>query len=193
MIDLRKDENNHYEFKSNFQILLQFLCSIIQLICILTILCLQIFLIITNRCFFHIGYGFWSVPFLIIAPISVWIFLCKRNLFYCCLVIIIHMFSNLFTTIILILNILIYIKQIGTSCSILNDYSVSFNISIIILCILLKIFFYGEIFLVYIVGHKNQKISILLRKNFEIIFDKPNRKTWKLLQLEFNRLNYTDI
>ena len=193
MVDIRKDENNHYdfEFKSTVQIPIHFLCSIIQLVCVFAILALQITLTITKTCTFRIG--FWSFPFLIIAPISIWIFLWKRNLIYCSIVLIIHIGSNLFATAIIIISFLVLIEQIEISCSISNNYSLPLNISLIGVSIFLKIFLYGEILLLYIVGQNNQKISILLETNCEIILDNPNRKTLKLLKLDFKTFDDIDV
>lgn len=181
MADIRKDENNHnkFEFKSTLQIPTHFLCLTIQLVCVFVILVLQTTLTITQVCTFRIGISCWSLPFLIIAPISIWIFLWKRNLIYCIIVIIIHISSNLFATAIIIVSVLVLIEQIEMSCSISNSYSLPLNISLIVVSIFFKIFLYGEIVLLYIVGRDNQEISILLETNYEIILDNPyNKKTF---------------
>jgi len=195
MVYIRNDENtrNQFEFKSTLQIPLHFLCSTIQLACVLTILALQITLTITRTCTFRIGIGFWSFPFLIIAPISIWIFLWKRNFIYCFIVMIIQISSNLFATAIIIISFLVLIEQIQISCSISNNYSLPLNISLIVVSAILKIVLYGEIILLYLVGHNNQKISILFATNYEIILDNPKRKTLKLLKLDLNRFDDIDV
>jgi len=195
MVYIRNDENtrHQFEFKSTLQIPLHFLCSTIQLACVLTILALQITLTITRTCTFRIGIGFWSFPFLIIAPISIWIFLWKRNFIYCFIVMIIQISSNLFATAIIIISFLVLIEQIQISCSISNNYSLPLNISLIVVSAILKIVLYGEIILLYLVGHNNQKISILFATNYEIILDNPKRKTLKLLKLDLNRFDDIDV
>jgi hypothetical protein len=195
MVYIRNDENTHnrFEFKSTLEIPLHFLCSTIQLVCVFTILALQITLTITRTCTFRIGIGFWSFPFLIIAPISIWIFLWKRNFIYCSIVMIIQISSNLFATAIIIISFLVIIEQIQISCSISNNYSLPLNISLIVVSAILKIVLYGEIILLYLVGHNNQKISILFATNYEIILDNPKRKTLKLLKLDLNRFDDIDV
>lgn len=195
MVYIRNDENTHnrFEFKSTLEIPLHFLCSTIQLVCVFTILALQITLTITRTCTFRIGIGFWSFPFLIIAPISIWIFLWKRNFIYCFIVMIIQISSNLFATAIIISSFLVLIEQIQISCSISNNYSLPLNISLIVVSAILKIVLYGEIILLYLVGHNNQKISILFATNYEIILDNPKRKTLKLLKLDLNRFDDIDV
>lgn len=195
MLYRRNDENTHnrFEFKSTLEIPLHFLCSTIQLACVFTILALQITLTITRTCTFRIGIGFWSFPFLIIAPISIWIFLWKRNFIYCFIVMIIQISSNLFATANIIISFLVLIEQIQISCSISNNYSLPLNISLIVVSAILKIVLYGEIILLYLVGHNNQKISILFATNYEIILDNPKRKTLKLLKLDLNRFDDIDV
>jgi len=106
---------------------------------------------------------------------------------------IIQISSNLFATAIIIISFLVLIEQIQISCSISNNYSLPLNISLIVVSAILKIVLYGEIILLYLVGHNNQKISILFATNYEIILDNPKRKTLKLLKLDLNRFDDIDV
>jgi hypothetical protein len=167
------------------KILTHSLCSIIQLACILALLGLQITLTITQTCAFPIGVVFWSFPFLLISPISIWILLWKRNLIYYYLTFIIHFCSNLFATTIIIISFLSLIGQIQTSCSTTNSYHLSMNISLISISIFLKLFLYGEILFLYILQHHYRDSSTLLAD--------INTKTWNSFQLEFNKFDDFDV
>lgn len=123
------------------------LCSAMELFCSFGILALQITLTITKTCTFRIGIGYWSFPFLILSPISIWIFLWKRNLIFYYITFIIHICSNLFITTVFLINLLVLIQHIDFICPISDNSSLSLNISLIVLSIILKLFFYVEIFL----------------------------------------------
>ena len=176
------DGYNRIEFK----LIIHFLCSCIQLISILAILALQIALTITQTCVYRIGVGFWSFPFLIIAPISIWILLWKRNLTYCFIVFIIHICSNLFATGVIIISLLVLIERIVMPCSIPNIYSLPINVSLVVVSFFLKLFLYGEIIAVYIVrrGHREST------KQYQIILDNQNMNT---LKVDINKYKNLDV
>jgi hypothetical protein len=160
MIYIRKDD--YLKFESNSRIILHVLFSCIQFICALAILALQITLTVTETCAFRIGIGFWSFGFLICAPISTWIFLCKRNLNSCLITFIIHICSNLFATKVIIISFIVLIQPAEVLCSTSDNYSSSLNISIISVAVALKIFLYGEIILLYLFRRSSREPRILL-------------------------------
>src|SRR5215510_8585962 len=121
-------------FQSIFYAITHFSCSVMQLACISTILGLQITLTVTETCAFRIGVGFWSFPFLLLSPISIWILLWKRNSISYFITFILHICSTLFATTVIIISFIALIKQIGSPCSISsmsNNYFLSINISLI--------------------------------------------------------------
>jgi hypothetical protein len=154
---------------------------------VFAILGLQITLTITETCAFRIGVGFWSFPFLFASPISIWILLWKRNSLYCCFTFIFHICSTLFATIIILISFLSLIGQIGSPCSVsstTNNYFWSINISLIGVSLFLKFFIYAEILLLYMLRKNTNEPSVLLdkqfqEKNYEIISDDGNIKSWK--------------
>ncbi|UJR16501.1 hypothetical protein I4U23_003403 [Adineta vaga] len=184
---------NQFKLKSNLEIPIHFLCSSIQLVCIFSILGFQSVLTITKTCPFYTGIGYWSFPFLIIAPISIGIFLQKRTFIYSCLLIIIHFCSNLFATLIIIISFLVLIEQFGISCATTTDYSFALNISLITVSICLKFVLYGEIILIYNIARQSRKISVSFKKKYEILFDHSRRKIGRTLQLELGRFDDIDI
>lgn len=189
-------------FQSTFNIIIHFSCSLIQLICTLAILGLQITLTVTETCAFRIGVGFWSFPFLLLSPISIWILLWKRNTFCCFLTFIFHIFSTLFATTIIIISFITLIGQIGsTVCSISstsNNYFLSINISLIIISIFLKFFLYGEILLLYFLQRQTNDSSILLdqqfhENNYRIISNKLRSPFRSIIDRNQNNIKDLDI
>ena len=169
-------------FRSILYILTHFSCSLVQLVCVLGILGLQITLTITQTCAFRIGVGFWSFPFLLASPVSIWILLWKRNTVFCLVTFIIHICSTLFATVVIIISFLVLIGQIGSPCSTsstTNNLFFPINISFIAVSVFLKIFIYAEIFLLFMLKHQIDEPSTLLDKqfheqNYKIISDNPN-------------------
>jgi hypothetical protein len=157
-----------------------------QLACIFAILGLQITLTITETCAFTIGAGFWSFPFLLSAPMSIWILLWKQNSISCFISFIIHICSTLFATAVIIISFLALIDQIGSPCltsSTSNNYFLSINISLITISVFLKLFIYTEIFLLYMLQRNTNDSSISFdkefhEKNYRIISDNTNIKPW---------------
>ena len=162
---MNKTEINH-RFRSIPYILIHVLCSLIQLACALTIFGLQITLTITKTCAFRIGVGFWSFPFLLSTPISIWIFLWKQNFISCLITFLIHICSTLFATSIIIVSFIALIEQIKFPCSSSNNYFLSINIFLIVISIVFKILIYVEILTFYMFQHEKNRLSILLEKDF---------------------------
>jgi hypothetical protein len=192
------------QFQSILYVIIHFSCSLIQLTCTLVILGLQITLTITQTCAFRIGVGFWSFPFLLSAPISIWILLWKRNSLSCVLTFIIHVYSTLFVTAVIIISFIALIQQIGSPCStssISNNYFLPINISLIAISIVFKLFLYGEMFLLHILQRHTNGSSILTDKNFHekntqiISNDDVNIKPWSPFRsiINKNRNNITDL
>ncbi|UJR29953.1 hypothetical protein I4U23_017500 [Adineta vaga] len=161
---------------------------------------LQITLTATETCAYHIGVGFWSLPSLIAAPISIWILLWKQNLISCCLTFVIHVCSTLFATTIIIISFLVLIGLISSPCSSTTNYFLPINICLIIVSVILKLFIYGEILLLYFLQHHVNKPIILSEKqfqekNYEIITNDSNVQPWKVFRsiLKKTQNNITDI
>lgn len=177
-------------FRSVLHVLIHFSFSLIQLACVFSILGLQITLTVTQTCAFHIGVGFWSAPFLLAAPISIWILIWKQNSLCCSLAFIIHMCSTLFASIIVIISFLALIGQIGSSCSTSsssNSYFLSMNISLIAVAVLFKIFIYAEIILLYMLQRYINEPPILSEKNvyennYHILSNDANFRKWNSLR-----------
>ncbi|CAF1019088.1 unnamed protein product [Rotaria sp. Silwood1] len=173
-------------FRSILYVLIHFSCSLIQLACVFAILGLQITLTVTQTCAFRIGVGFWSAPFLLAAPISIWLLIWKRNSIYCFIAFIIHICSTLFASTIIIISFLVLIGQIGSPCSISsssNSYVLSINITLIAVSVFYKSFIYTEMFVLYMLQRYIAEPSILLdkhdyEKNYQIITNDINTKTW---------------
>jgi len=190
-------------FQSILYVIIHFSCSLIELSCTLAILGLQIILTVTQTCAFRIGVGFWSFPFLLSAPISIWILLWKRNSLFCVLTFIIHICSTLFTTSVIIVSFIALIKQIGSPCStssISNNYFLPINISLISVSVIFKLFLYAEIFLLYLLQRHTNGLSILTDQQFhekttQIISDHENIKSWSPFRSIINKhRNYiTDL
>jgi hypothetical protein len=171
----------------------------------LGILGLQIALTITQTCAFYIGVGFWSFPFLIASPISIWILLWKRNTVSCLITFVIHMCSTLFATTVIIVSFIALIGQIGSPCSTsstTNNLFFPINISLIAISIFLKVFIYAEIYLVYMLKHHTNEPSVLLDKQFheqsyKIISDNTNMKPQSpfrsIIKKNQNNINDLDI
>jgi len=173
------------------------------LVCAFGILGLQITLTVTQTCAYRIGVGFWSFPFLLLAPLSIWILLWKQNSFYCFLTFILHICSTLFSTTIIIISFIALIKQIGSSCStssISNNYFLSINISLIAVSVFLKLFIYAEIFLLYTLQRNTSDPSVLsneefYEKNYKIISNNKNIQSWSPFKsiISKNQNNIKDL
>jgi len=164
------DDHIRYEFQSILTILIHFSFSLTELVSIIAILGLQIALTITQTCAFHFGIGFWSFPFLLISPLSIWLVIWRRNSISCFIAILIHFCSTLFATSIIIVSFLILIGQIGFICSIssLNSYYILLNSLLIGVAVFFKLFNYGEIILLYmIIKDTNQSSTVFTDEYYE--------------------------
>lgn len=177
------DNRIRYKFRSMIRLLTHFSISLIQLISAVTILALQITLIITQTCAYHIGVGFWSISFLLIAPISIWVVLWRRNSIACFIAIITQVISTLFATSIIIISFLTLIGQIECSTSSSNIYSISLNSSFIGIVGLFKILNYCEILLLYRIKRNTDQIPTIFVKDFyendsSLLLNSTSTNTW---------------
>ncbi len=155
-----------YEFRSISKLLIHFSISLIQLICALAILGLQILLIITQTCVYHVGVGFWSIPFLLISSISIWIVIWRRTAIACFIAIITHLIATVFATSIIIISFLTLIGQIECSTSSsLTIYYIPLNSSFIGIAGLFKIFNYCELILLYRLRRNTDRIPTIFTKD----------------------------
>ncbi len=154
-----------YEFRSISKLLIHFSISLIQLICALAILGLQILLIITQTCVYHVGVGFWSIPFLLISSISIWIVIWRRTAIACFIAIITHLIATVFATSIIIISFLTLIGQIECSTSSLTMYYIPLNSSFIGIAGLFKIFNYCELILLYRLRRNTDRIPTIFTKD----------------------------
>ncbi|CAF2527045.1 unnamed protein product [Rotaria sp. Silwood2] len=192
-------------FRSIFYILIHFSCSLIQLACVFAILGLQITLTVTETCAFRIGVGFWSVPFLLAAPISIWLLIWKQNSIYCFIAFIIHICSTLFASTVIIISFLALIGQIGSPCSTSsssNSYFLSINITLIAVSVFLKSFIYTEMIILHMLQRYITEPPILLdkgyhEKNYQIISNDINTKTWSsfrsIITKNHHQINDIDV
>ncbi|CAF5114168.1 unnamed protein product [Rotaria sp. Silwood1] len=81
--------------------------SLTQLVTVLVILGLLIASTVTQTCAYHFGIGFWSFPFLLISPLSIWLVIWRRSSISCLIAILIHFCSTLFATAIIIISFLV--------------------------------------------------------------------------------------
>ena len=163
------DTSIRSRFQSIVYVLLHFSCSLIELSCALAIVALQITLTVTETCAYRIGVGFWSFPFLLCAPISIWLLLWQRDRFYSCVAIICHIISTLFATSVILISFIVLVGQQGSSCSTTSTsttYFLSMNISLIAVSILFKVFVAAELILLHFLRNHTNEPSILSDKQF---------------------------
>jgi hypothetical protein len=159
------DNRIQYEFRSISKVLIHFSISLIQLVSALAILGLQILSLITQTCVYHIGVGFWSIPFLFISSISIWIVIWRRSSIACFVAIITHLIGTLFATSIIIISFLALIGQIECSTSSLTIYYIPLNSSLIGIAGLFKIFNYCELILLYRLRCNTSQIPTIYPKD----------------------------
>ncbi len=186
MNDNLEDDHIRHKFRSVLNVLIHFSFSLTQLVIIVGILGLQIALTVTQTCSYRFGIGFWSFPFLLISPVSIWLVMWRRNSISCLIAILIHFCSTLFATAIIIVSFLILIGQIGFICSTssLNSYYIILNSSLIGIAILFKLFSYGEIILLYILIRDNNQTSTIFieeysEKDQPFVSDTTNINIWR--------------
>lgn len=174
------------ENSSILSVIIHFSSSLLQLICALAILGLQIALTVTETCAFRIGVGFWSFPFLLFSSISIWILLWKRNSLCCFLAFILHICATLFATTIILIGFLTLIDQIGSVCSPSsrsNPYFLWINISLMGVSLLLKLILYIEILFLYFLRRQLNDSSMISDKeipgsNYEVRDNDQYFKAW---------------
>jgi hypothetical protein len=174
------------KFRSVLNILIHFSFSLTQLVTTFAILGLQIALTITQTCAFRFGIGFWSFPFLLISPLSIWLVLWRRNSIACFIAILIHFCSTLFATAIIIVSFLVLIGQIGFVCSTssLNSSYIILNSSLIGVAGLFKLFNYIEVVLLYtLIRNNDQSSTIFIEEYYEnnqpFVSDIKNVNVWR--------------
>jgi hypothetical protein len=192
-----RDSRIRHEFRSILNILIHFSFSLTQLVCVFGILALQIVLTVTQTCAYPIGIGFWSFPFLLIAPITIWIVLWRRTSISCLIAILIHFCSTLFATAIIIVSFLVFIGQIGFVCptSSLNVYYIGLHSSLIGVAALLKLSNYGEICLLYMLIKDNHETSTKIIEESDYPSAPDNVNVWRSWSAVANetRRNSDDI
>ncbi|UJR16477.1 hypothetical protein I4U23_003380 [Adineta vaga] len=159
-----------YHFQSILNVLIHFSFSLTQLVCVLAILGLQITLTITQTCPYRLGIGFWSFPFILMSPLSIWLVIWRRNSIACLIAILIHFCSTLFATAIVIVSFLVLIGQMNYLCtqSSFNSFYIILNSSLIGITIFFKLFNYGEILLLYFVlRNTDETSSIFFQDDYE--------------------------
>ena len=188
---------------SILSVIIHFSLSLVELICALAILGLQITLTVTETCAFRIGVGFWSFPFLLLSSISIWTLLWKRNSLWCFFAFILHICATLFATTIILIGFLTLIDQIGSVCSPSsrsNPYFLSINISLMGVSLLLKLILYIEILFLYLLRRQLYDSSMISDKeipgsNYAIRDNDQYLKAWTPFQsiIDKNRNELKDF
>jgi hypothetical protein len=163
------DDPIRHKFRSILNILIHFSLSLSELMSVLAILGLQIVLTITQTCAFHFGIGFWSFPFLLISPLSIWLVIWRRNLMACFIAILIHFCSTLFATAIIIVSFLVLIGQIGFICSTssLTSSYIILNSALIGIAGVFKLLSYSEVILLYQLIRNNDQTSPIFIEEYD--------------------------
>jgi hypothetical protein len=185
------DNRIRYEFRSVPKLLIHFSFSLAQLISVFAILGLQIALSITQTCVYHIGIGFWSIPFLLIAPVSIWIVIWRRSSIACFIAILTHLIATLFGTSIILISFLVLINEIECSTSSLNLYNVPLNSSFIGIAGVFKIFNYCEIILLCkILRNTSQLPTIFVKdvyeRDYPVILNPLHINNWRTWSIVTN-------
>lgn len=180
------DGHIRHEFRSILNILIHFSFSLTELVSVLAILGLQVTLITTETCPYHIGIGLWSFPFLLISPLSIWLVIWRRSSLACLIAIVIHFCSTLFATAIIIVSFLVLIGQMEFTCSTysLNSFYIILNSSLIGIAAFFKVFTYGEIILLYLLFRNNDETSTIFiqeyhEKDYPFLSDTINVNVWR--------------
>lgn len=150
-----------YRIRSISKLLVFFSISLIELTLALAILALQILLIITATCVYYIGVGFWSIPFLLLCPISIWIVIWRRSSIACFLSIIVHFLATLFATSIMIISFLVLIGRLDCSNSSLTIFYIPLNSSLIGIAGLFKIITYVQLILLFRLRRTTDRIPTI--------------------------------
>lgn len=149
------------EFHSIPKLLLYFSISLIELTLALTILALQIVLIVTSTCIYYIGVGFWSMPFLLLCPISIWIVIWRRSSLACLISIIVHFLATLFATSVIIISFLVLIDRLDCSNMSLTKLVIPLNSSLIGIAGLFKLMIYIQLCLFFRLRRNTDRIPTI--------------------------------
>jgi hypothetical protein len=123
------------------------------------------------------------MPFLLIAPISIWITIWRRNSFACFITILTQLIATLISTSIIIISFFELIKQTECSTSSFNMYYLPLNISFISIAIVFKIFNYCEIILLHRLLRNTDQIPTIFakdfyKKNYPILLNPMHMNLW---------------
>lgn len=165
-----------YEFKLIQKVLAHFCLSFIEFLSAVAILVLQILFIINKTCPYHIAVGFWSMPFLLLCPISIWIVIWRRNSISCSISIFIHIIGTLVSTLIILLSFLTLINRIEclTLSSNSNSYFILLNSSMIGIVGFFKILVYSQIIILCKLRRNTEQIPTIFNKDiYQYNHDSP--------------------
>lgn len=141
-------------FRSVLNVLIHFSFSLTQLVGILAILGLQIALTLTQTCPHGLHMGYWSFPFLLLSPLSIWLVMWRRSADVCLLAMLLHFCSTLFATAIIVMCVLVLTGHLNVLCANTTpgSFHVIFNSAMIGASLFFKLFNYTEVFLLYLLA-----------------------------------------
>ena len=192
-LKLKRNENViYYSFSPISCIVLQFLVSILQLMCVTAILTLQISLTLTKSCPYQIGIGFWSSTILLICPLSIWMILWRPNSTNFYATAIIQSCSNFLLTGIIITSILMIINHDYCPLSSITTFFIPMNSLWISFGLLFKLCNYVQLLLLYKI-HQNMSRSLSLVEN-RVELSEMGKKIRKYplteIRMTENEINY---
>lgn len=135
------------QFSNRTFVLLQLYLSIIQLLCIVTILILQLTLNLTSTCPFHLGHGFWTVPILLLSPFAIWFIVWRPTFMNFAMAILLNSCSTLVATASILIHLGVIANDKFCADSSITDLFLPVNVSWIFLGFLFKSCNYTEIVL----------------------------------------------
>ena len=181
-----RDSHVRYHFQSILNVLIHFSFSLTQLVSILAILGLQIALTLTQTCPHSLYMGYWSFPFLLLSPLSVWLVMWRRSSGACLLAVLLHFCSTLFATAITIVSFLVLIGQMDFVCATAtwSSFHLILNSSLIGMSLFFKLFNYAELILLYLLvqrdgGTSSVFFSDTLAKNDSLESSFINVNIWR--------------
>lgn len=136
-----------HRFQSIVSLAIHLSCSLIELVGLLSIVALQITLTATETCAYRLAVGFWSFPFLCLAPVSLWLLVFRRDGLACVLALLSHLLSALFYTAILLVSCLVLLDP--SSCSTTNGLLFPLNLSLIVVSFAMKVVLGVEMLLLW--------------------------------------------
>jgi hypothetical protein len=138
-----------------------FSLSFAQLLSAMAICALQITLTVTETCAYRLGIGFAMLPFLLSAPLSIWLFLWRQTSIACLIAILVHFCSTLFASAGLIVSSLVLINPVDLPCSpssLTNPY-IAINTAWIGIAAFFKLLTYGQIVLLCLILRRDDRTS----------------------------------